>query len=265
VDGEYQGMTPFQLAIILGEEEIVDYLLQHGNINFLKLEPLNGDSTLLLAIRCSGYTHILNSIISHLESLYETSLRKLQKILALRNYKRENAFSLIICTNVTNKAAVLNRLLAIGLKPVWVPFESSGEYNPQQLRTNPLYALYWKKEWESFFMLDSYFPELTFSSIESAYARPERRRFGFQSVITKILEPDTIDEFRDAVREYGIINLFFWLICIPLDENQDEGQILPQELIDAQSSDGYTPLDIVSIFASNSMVIEKAQRMGLTR
>jgi hypothetical protein len=86
-NGSHQGMTPLMLATMLGQDSIVDHMLQHGDVNLLKTEPLRGDNALLLAIRCNGYTHILNSFIVHLESLFRRSFarensRSLQRALA---------------------------------------------------------------------------------------------------------------------------------------------------------------------------------------
>ncbi|MDR2419712.1 MAG: ankyrin repeat domain-containing protein [Puniceicoccales bacterium] len=254
IDGPHQGMTPLMLAIIFGEDPIVDWMLRHGDVNFFKKEPLRGDNILLLAIRCSGYTHILDSVIRYWESFFRMSLagntppkqrkalaEKLRKIFAYRNYDRENVFDLIIRDNVINKTAVLGRLLAIGLKPTWVPFETSRVYEPGQLPTHPLFVLYWQREWEAFFVLAQHYPMFMFYSIEFPATKQFLRRFGWQPVIAKILEPDTFPEFRAAVRRYGIHNPFLQLVCgIPPTDRQR----LPPAFINTQSSDGYTPLDI---------------------
>jgi hypothetical protein len=254
INGPYQGMTPLMLAVTLGEDLIVDEMLQHGNVNFFKSEPYRGDNALLLAIRCSGYTHILNSFIVHLESLFRISLagntppkqrkasvEKLQSIFAYCNRNKESVFDLIICGNVINKAAILSQLFAIELRPAWVSFETSRVYKSRQLLTNPLYVLYWQKEWETFFVLARHCPVSIFYSIEFSATKPFLRRFGCQSVITKVLEADTLLEFRDVVRQYGAHSPFLQLVCgIPPTDRQR----FPPAFINTQSSDGYTPLDI---------------------
>lgn len=253
-NGPCQGLTPLMLAIALGQDPVVDFMLQYGDANFLKAEPLRGDNVLLLAIRCSGYTRILNLFIAHLENLFRMSLarstlqrqrkdlaEKLRKIFTYRNYDGENALDLIIRNNVINKAAILERLLTIGLKPTWVPLETSGIYEPGQLPTHPLYALYWQKEWEAFFVLDQHYPTLVFHSIEFPATKPFLRRFGHQSVITKILEPDTFPEFRAAASQYGTHSPFLQLVCgIPPTDRRR----LPPAFVNTQSSDGYTPGEI---------------------
>lgn len=242
--GEYGGMTPFQLAMMMGEEEMVSFMLRRGDVNFLKQEPARGDNALLFALRFSGYTRILDAVLSHLEQLHQTHPQRVREILEIRNNDREDAFVLIIRTNVTNKAAVLRRLLQIGLIPTWVPFESFGEYHPNQLLTNPLYALQWQGEWEAFCILAEHYPVILFFSIESIFTPNRHRRFKNQSVLMRVLRPDTFVEFQGVVRQYGQNNPFLQLVCGILPS---AGQELAPELMNAslRSSEGRTPLDIV--------------------
>ncbi|MDR2377238.1 MAG: hypothetical protein LBD54_00570 [Puniceicoccales bacterium] len=242
--GENGGMTPFQLAMTMGEEEMVGFMLRRGDVNFFRREPRRGDNALLLALRLSGYTRIMDAVLAHLEQLHQTLPRRIRKILEARNNAREDAFSLTIRTNVTNKAAVLRRLLRIGLIPTWVPFESFGEYHPHQLPTNPLYALQWQGEWEAFCILAEHYPVMLFFSIESIFTTNRLRRFKNQSVIMRLLRPDTFTEFQGAVEQYGQNNPFLQLVCGDMPR---AGQELAPELTNdsLQSSEGRTPLDII--------------------
>jgi hypothetical protein len=288
LDGSYNGMTPFQVAIFFWETDAVRLMLQLGKVNLSKKELCRGDNSLSLAIRC-GYLDIIDVILYHLESLcgksYDETLSprerrscalELGSVLDPLNHAEESAFDLLVRLRIINKAKALDRLLWIGLRPRYVPFESSAEYSPDQLLTNPLYILCWKEEWETFSVLARHCPELLFDSIEFPETKPGLRRFGEQSVIVKLLELDILQKCRRACLQYGEHALPFTRLVLGIPSG--EVSELSADFLDTLSSDGYSPAEIFFDFAlpnlreipeiTSEEILEleaEAEAMGLLR
>ncbi|MDR0444805.1 MAG: ankyrin repeat domain-containing protein [Puniceicoccales bacterium] len=237
-NGPYEGMTPFQLAIMLEEKEIVKYILLEGNVNFLKKEPHRGDNALFIAIRLNAYVSILNAIIDYLTAMYDDPEceRILNGVLNSFNRVGETIFGFIILSNVINKAQVLQRLLEIGLRPRMIPFETdrmdpseiNGIYVQRPSLRNPLYVLWWNKEWETFFTLLRFHPEWLFERIE---VRIKGSCFGNQSLIMRITQNDAFLELKEVVREYKTDDPFLLQLC------RDDSETVSEE--DANSLAAY--------------------------
>jgi hypothetical protein len=187
-----------------------------------------------------------------------------KKILAFSNREEETAFTLLIRLNVINKAAILQKFLELGIQVTTIPFETDSTYYPEQLQTNPLYALHWQKDWESFFILNQYYPQLLFSSIEHPDTDPNHKRFGNQSVIMKILKKANFPKFREAVQKYKPKNPLFYLLCENIPQISDENSALSwqNKLNKTVSSEGKTAAQILMDHTHSSTAIVFVKETG---
>jgi hypothetical protein len=188
--------------------------------------------------------NILNTIADYLTAMRNLRLRS--AILSFSNNENETIFDLIIQLFVVNKSEVLRKFLEIGLQSKMVRFRTDGIPGlslPNRPLKNPLYALWWQKDWEAFFTLAQSHPRWLLWHVELPATGP----YGNQSVIMRLLKKDVYPEFEAAIRQHNPNNPFFcWLCGREIQKVDEDLSFFLKKLKKIKSSEGLTLLDILT-------------------